>query len=347
MFRGLGQKKKYRATDSFDMLPADDASLTAEIQRLEGAGECEQLRSLLLLSSRSTGLPVPAEHCRALLGACLRERDAATADAFIMGGGAHTSSPQVLRMALRVFSAAGAADRARDLLHILAQLGESPSVHDYSLLLHAAAVNGSTDAVASIAEEIQKKGFPLTKDYYNLVLKACVRNRDLERALAVFDQMLSRGERPDRYTWGLLVQAHIEEGDIAGAEDMLRRALDEQPAAVSVRLFNQLMKAHGDAGDPEAAYAWLDRLLALSTGARPGPTKAGKPSPAAALTPNEYSFGICLAVAAAAGDKPRVLALVEALYRAGLGLNHATWRTATAPFGKTLDAEGLRKIIGC
>lgn len=342
VFKEIGQKKTYTANYPVEALPADESVLSAEIRRLESSGDCEQLLCLLQIYCRSSGLPIRKEHCNGLLNACLKARDAVTADKFIMGSGAHTSNPDVLRLALQVFSAAGASEKARAVLNILTQLGETITENDYNLLLHATAKLGDSENMLSIGERMKQNGIRLRRDYYNLVLKSHVQSRNHEKAIRLFEEMTSSGEKPDKYTWASLIQSYIVSGNLPGAEKLLHKIIKQEPTTLCARHFNLLMKAHGDARNQEAAYNWFETLTSCSATTRQNRIDARDPP----LGPDIYSFGICLSIASAANDKKRVLGLIAALYRAGLELNHTTWRVATAPFGKSLDYEGFREVIG-
>lgn len=340
MFKDLGHQKTYSPRASADVLPTTESAFSRELSRLDRSSDCNQMLHLLMLSSRTTGLPIRHDHCRALLAACLRVRDAATASQFIMDDGAHASSPEVLRLALQVFSAAGASEHARNTVNILSQLGESVSSNDYNMLLHAVAATGNTDDLLAISRDMKQEGIPVSCAFYNMVLKSCVRNRDHVRAMSMFEDMKSKGIQPDKYTWGSLLQSLVAAKDVPGAATLLTRVMEEDPESLSTHQFNHIIKAYGDNGEDLEAYQWFDKLCSLRGKAA---SSSGRTT---SLGPDVYSYGICLRIASLSGDKQRVIGLVADMYRAGLELNHATWRVATASFGKTLDANGLRQLIG-
>jgi pentatricopeptide repeat protein len=331
MMKSMGAQQYYSLEDPVAILPKDEAGFTAELGRLGRANDPRQMLNLLTLWSRSSGLPVRQTHCQTLLEACLKAKDVATTNAFIMGEEPHASNPDILRRSLRIFGAAGATAEAHHVLELLSELGETIVWNDYNLLMNAAASSGDIHDLLSMHAEMRKQGIPPALSFYNLALKACVTGRTHGMALQFFDELTAAGLRPDRYTWGSLIQSYIFSGDVAGANGILARLLREKSAALSPSHCNHVMKAHADAGDAAACFRLLEQMQ----------TSASR-----FIRADEYSYAICLNVAAAAGDKRKVIELVRAMYGAGLSLNHATWRAATAPFGRSLDADGLREVIG-
>ena len=335
VMRSMGQFKRYYLDTPADALPIDENHFIAEVKRLINQSESKQVLTLLLLWSKHNSLPIRLDHCLELLRICLESKDAATARQLITANGAHATNPKVLRVALKVFAASGASAYAQDVIYVLSNSGLAVTWNNYVCVLHAAASAGALADFLSVKEEMRRQGFRPSRIVYNLALKAGLKSRNHLKTISIYEEMCECKIAPDKYTWGIVLQSYVSEGDIDGAENLLSDIIDRYPASLSPHHFNILMKAYSDANNNQACYDMLDRMKALSQSKIKG-----------AKLVDAYSYSICMAAAAKAENKERIVSLAKEMCMSGFQFNHATWRTVTAPFGKTLDAAGLRSFIG-
>merc|ERR550537_510771 len=71
------------------------------------------------------------------------------------------------------------------------------------------------------------------KVIYTCLIQACTSNRQLSRALGVFEDMWKRGIEPDGATFGALVAGCAQVSDWDKAMDLVRRAQDQKVSLTS------------------------------------------------------------------------------------------------------------------
>lgn len=321
-----------------------DAELTQELIRLSSENDCKAMLDLLNSTTKATAIPMMHHHVTLLLDTCLRLKAVDVTFNFIMGHGAASHNPIIIRQALQIFSCAGASDKVLDMIELLSALGETVSKNDYDLLLNSYAQSGDTDALLKTKDKMSQTGFlgmrwfRVVRGHFNLALKSCVTNNDHFRAIKLFEEMKSSGIFPDRYTWGTMIHSYVNNGDIAGGEVLLENMISSHRKYLSAHAFNHILHAYALRKDANAVYERFERFMKLC---KMSPTRDK-----ISLAPDKYTFGICLRVASDACDKRRIVELIELMTDYGAEISYATWRVVTVPYMKTSDGDGLKYLIG-
>jgi len=119
----------------------------------------------------------------------------------------------------------GLYERGIALFKDMQDSGVSPSNFTLSVLVKLANRSHQLDKAFELCADVSKRyRFRLNVHVYNNLINACVQNRDVERALGVFEKLLEERVRPDARTYTLLLRALVAEDDAGGAAGMLRAA---------------------------------------------------------------------------------------------------------------------------
>jgi len=103
--------------------------------------------------------------------------------------------------------------------------GVRPSNYTLSVLVKLADRGRKVDKAFAICEELTTKyNFRLNVHVYANLVQACIRQRDVPRAIEVLERMLSEKVRPDVRTYSLLLRACIESREPQHAAGILRAA---------------------------------------------------------------------------------------------------------------------------
>ena len=109
--------------------------------------------------------------------------------------------------------------------HVKLQFGVRPSNYTLSVLVKLADRGRKVDKAFAICEELTTKyNFRLNVHVYANLVQACIRQRDVPRAIEVLERMLSEKVRPDVRTYSLLLRACIESREPQHAAGILRAA---------------------------------------------------------------------------------------------------------------------------
>jgi pentatricopeptide repeat protein len=304
------------------------------LKRLSKDRKSSDILEVLTGIKRAGGL-VPSTGYRILLDSCLATKNSTVAcEALSLIRGEPGSRELIVRV-LEVCSAAGDADACKDVIRLMKEAGLTVTPDSYSKLLDAYAVSGDTQAVITLGEELKSKGFKT--DVHNVVLKSCLSRGDFATAKTFFDDLLKQNVRLDQYSYGTFIKCAVNAGREDEALDLVRRTAASRPRSLSSYSFNNLMQGYALKGNAAMVFQIFNEMKAI---AERGPKYS-------LIQPDVYSYGIALRTASEANDKAAVSELLLAMLGdPRMELSHATWRTATAPFGRDQDCSGLRKLIG-
>lgn len=120
----------------------------------------------------------------------------------------------------------GMVDEGMELLNQMCSEGVSPSNFTLSLLVKLMSRARKLDGAFNIVEEVAKKYniAPNVHVHTNLI-QACISNRQMTRAMSVFEKMLRSGIQPESRTYSLLIRAYVSAGNADNASQLLRASL--------------------------------------------------------------------------------------------------------------------------
>lgn len=104
--------------------------------------------------------------------------------------------------------------------------GVAPSNFTLSLVVKLMSRARRADRAFSLVEEIsQRHRIRLNVHVYTNLMQACISNRQTNRAIGTFEDMLRQGVRPEGRTYAVLIRASLSTGDCHQAVALLRAAL--------------------------------------------------------------------------------------------------------------------------
>lgn len=120
----------------------------------------------------------------------------------------------------------GLVEEGLELLKQMSGEGVQPSNFTLSLLVKLMSRARKLDNAFSIVEEVSKKYNiePNVHVHTNLV-QACITNRNLARAMTVFENMIRLRVLPDTRTYSLLIRGNLQAGNWEAADRLLRSSL--------------------------------------------------------------------------------------------------------------------------
>eukprot|EP00873_Tetraselmis_striata_P019125 jgi/Tetstr1/439389/TSEL_027824.t1 len=133
--------------------------------------------------------------------------------------------------------------------------------------INAAMGHGQYEAARQLLGRLQDSG-QLDATAFNMLLKGFADSGRFEDAREVLDEMMSSQVEPDAWTFSTLANAHVRGGDLSGARQVLRMALDAGVKGDMVSAYTAVLKGYAQAGQMEE----VARLLNEMQGAGVAPT---------------------------------------------------------------------------
>ncbi|KAJ8551782.1 hypothetical protein K7X08_021797 [Anisodus acutangulus] len=143
-----------------------------------------------------------------------------------------------------------------DVYNVLATLGDKIVEQDAVVTLN----NMCNSETALLALKYFQERLKLSKEViiYNVTLKVLRKNKDLDRAEKVFDEMLERGVKPDNVTFSTIIscarQCNLPEKAIEWFEKLPSFGCEPDDVTYSV-----MIDAYGKAGNVDMALSLYDR----------------------------------------------------------------------------------------
>lgn len=160
------------------------------------------------------------------------------------------------------------------LVDDMKKTGVVPSNYTLSMLVKLLGRCKRLNQVFSIVDELTREfGFRPNIQVYTCMIQACFHNRQPAKALAVFEQLLSDGLRPDEKTNVVLVRGHLQMGLVDKAAELVRRAYQGDAAAgVDSQCLDETLSRLG-VGSKAAVALQTDIDLSRRQHCRGGSTK--------------------------------------------------------------------------
>jgi pentatricopeptide repeat protein len=151
-----------------------------------------------------------------------------------------------------------------------------------------------------------------TDEFWQAMLKACARCREVERASELFDHILASGHIFNTTTFNTIIHTCSQVGDLERAERyfFMMEKLGFEPCLTS---YNGMINACACKGDIEKAERWLNKMVASS------------------VKPNEITYGTLCKAFARRGEPYQVKRILQAYSSHGNQLNEyffAAWISA-------------------
>lgn len=107
-------------------------------------------------------------------------------------------------------------DEALALVHRLLQTKDSRHVNTviYSTLIKGFATARRMDKVLAVYEEMRSKGIPCNTITYNTLLDACAKSCNMNEASKLLEDMRQANVEPDTITYSSIVKGYCQEGDV-------------------------------------------------------------------------------------------------------------------------------------
>jgi pentatricopeptide repeat protein len=216
----------------------------------------------------------------------------------------------------------------------------------YTELLACFALNDKVEQAERVLAELEASGTPPLEAHYNALLRGCCARGDLEAAEALLERLHNdvnnmelvarRGGalKPTARTYGLLLTAHSERGDVAAVRRLMER-MRWHRVPPSTAVFNMQIVAFGRARRPDAAESVLREM-------------AGSGSwdmDALGIAPNAISFAAAADAWASAGRPDRVRGLLNWSRNVGVPLDEVSYGTLIKAHARAGQPEAAAGVL--
>lgn len=136
--------------------------------------------------------------------------------------------------------------RGVELLQEMQATGVPPSNYTLSVLVNFASRTKGVDKAFDLVRELSKQhDIRPNVHVYNNLVNACISNKDLKRALGVFEELIRERLRPDQRTYTLLLKGCVASGCAQEAAELLRGAAGQHSASKSGMKSPQALQPNG------------------------------------------------------------------------------------------------------
>jgi pentatricopeptide repeat protein len=201
---------------------------------------------------------------------------------------------------MKVYATCGMYHKACDLYGHIVEDGLKPDSVMYGCLMKFAVECGRTE----LSQELSRAAPQLDIQNYMSLIQAAGRDRNIERAFRIVDDMKASGVNVDIAAYSCVLDVCVLAGDMKRA----RRLLTEmrEVGSLDVVAYNTLLKGYCNSGDTATAMALLSEM------------------DAAGLQPNDISFNCLINASAATGNFKEAWSLIEMMEGRGLKIDNFT-----------------------
>jgi pentatricopeptide repeat protein len=217
---------------------------------------------------------------------------------------------------MKVYSYCNMYDEACDLYEQIREAGLEPDSMMYGCLMKFSAECGRTE----LTRELSTKVSGLDIQHHMSLIRAAGRDKDVNKAFAIFDKLKGTGVHLDTAVYNSLLDVCSNVGDMPRAHKFADQMKVE--GVIDIISYNTLLKGYSMLGDMKNATAILADMQ-----------KAG-------FRPNDISYNCLINVAASTGDIHAAWKTIETMERNNICIDHYTLSTMMkalkrAPSGKT------------
>ncbi|KAG6889231.1 hypothetical protein C0992_005926 [Termitomyces sp. T32_za158] len=143
----------------------------------------------------------------------------------------------------------------------LAKADQVPNEYVFTIVLNAFAAAGDLDSTMNVLQEMRKAGIKPNVVTYTIVITLLAHRKDPLGAEAVFKRALKEGIVPDNRMIVALMNAHVEGGSWKGVIRAYDYIMAARVTALSLEVYNTLMKAYVLIGAPfTVVYNFFQKL---------------------------------------------------------------------------------------
>jgi len=129
----------------------------------------------------------------------------------------------------------GLMDEGLRLVQRMEREGVTPSNFTLSLVVKLMSRARKLDRAFNLVQEISARHrYRINVHVYTNLMQACISNRQMQRAMTTFEDMLRAGVRPEGRTYAVLIRANLSAGDHHQAVALLRAGLGLRHSLVAV-----------------------------------------------------------------------------------------------------------------
>ncbi|KAF9925661.1 hypothetical protein FBU30_004612 [Linnemannia zychae] len=217
---------------------------------------------------------------------------------------------------LEAVGATGDYSITKQLVEQLNSSGVASNEYTFSALLQSTALNPAK--TAQIFNELSQKMEPNIVNY-NILIRAFQYHGDLDGAFRVFQSMVAKGIRPDKYTFSSILSLFAQRGDTDGAEAFWNEMVSVHGVKPNAFAYGSMMHVYCTAEDMVSAQTVYREMIQAS------------------IWPNEVIFGTLLNAYARHGDLTQMLSIYDTMRSEGLKPNSYIY--ANLLFGLVKDGD--------
>ncbi|KAG6884763.1 hypothetical protein C0993_008460 [Termitomyces sp. T159_Od127] len=246
----------------------------------------------------------------------------------------------------------------------LAKADKVPNEFVFTIVLNAFAAAGDLDSTMGVLKEMRKAGIKPNAVTYTIVITLLAHRKDPLGAEAVFKRALKEGIVPDNRMIVALMNAHVEGGSWKGVIRAYDYLMTARVTALSLEVYNTLMKAYVLIGAPfNVVYGFFKQLerskakpdaytyaLLVQSACDAGfmsiaadiyyDLKEGK-RPDWNVDVNVFILTILMAGFLQRGDKVRALGVYREITELGITPTPITLRTILQTYGHEMSKESM------
>jgi|Transcript_27399 pentatricopeptide repeat protein len=209
-------------------------------------------------------------------------------------------SIQAFSALMKVYATCSMYNKACDLYEQIVEHGFEPDSVMYGCLMKFAVECGRTE----LAQKLSRVAPQLDIQNYMSLIQAAGRDKDIDRAFKVIEDMKVTGVKVDVAAFSCVLDVCVLAGDMQRARDLLVEM--KRIGSVDVVAYNILLKGFCNSGDTTSAMALLSEM------------------DAAGIQPNDVSFNSLINASAASGNFHEAWSLIEMMEKRGLKIDNYT-----------------------
>ncbi|XP_078150403.1 tetratricopeptide repeat (TPR)-like superfamily protein [Carex rostrata] len=163
-----------------------------------------------------------------------------------------------INVLLDIYGKARLLTKANRVFHMACKQG-LVNVRSYNTLIAAYGQNRKFSKLASLAQQMENAGYPISLEAYNSMLDAYGKANLLDEFNSILQKMKDARYNFDHYTYNTMINIYGKKGWIEEVSNVLKE-LRERGLGLDLYGYNTLIKAYGIAGMPEEAVGLVQEM---------------------------------------------------------------------------------------